>query len=90
MGGEAGRQKPFKETFGSDTEPNVKIMHLESFQGIFKVLNIHRERKEVCVKARNRLENSMGFNLSEVASLEQAVPGKYTHVIPRCGGGSFL
>jgi hypothetical protein len=54
------------------------------------VLNIHRERKEVCVKARNRLENSMGLNLSEVASLEQAVPGKYTHVIPRCGGGSFL
>lgn len=35
-------------------------------------------------------ENSMGLNLSEVASLEKAVPGKYTHIIPRCASGPLL
>lgn len=55
------------------------------------MLNIHRERKEVY--ERNEWvgkENSMGHSLSEVASLEKAVPGKYTRVIPQCATGPLL
>lgn len=35
-------------------------------------------------------ESSMGLSLSEVASLEKAVPGKYTHIIPQCASGPLL